>query len=146
MQKGGEALIWQGCKFTLNCKMTNGKKYWRCAKRVCPARITTDGNQVLQQTNGHSHPVDGVEAEVERVKHELRKRAQEEVTPIPAIYNDTLVDIATQVEDEAVAASTTSNLSKPKVFYVSFLKEQTTIEGRWPKTLSGQNFFFTEGR
>ena len=61
---------------------------------------------------------DGVEAEVERVKHELRK-----VTPIPPIYNDALVDIATQVEDEAVAAS---NLSKPKVFYVSFSKEQTT--------------------
>ena len=33
-QKGGEALIWQGCKFTLNCKMVNGKKYWRCAKRI----------------------------------------------------------------------------------------------------------------
>ena len=41
---------------------------------------------------------------MERVKHELRKRAREEVTPIPTIYNDALVDIATQVEDEAVAA------------------------------------------
>ena len=76
----------------------------RCAKRICPARITTEGNEVLQQTNGHNHPVDGVEAEVERVKHGLRKRAREEVTPIPAIYNDALVNIATQVEDEAVAA------------------------------------------
>ena len=52
-QKGGEALIWQGCKFTLSrkmvygkkCKFTlsrkmiYGKKYWRCAKRICPARI-----------------------------------------------------------------------------------------------------------
>ena len=26
------------------------------------ARITTEGNKVLQQTNGHNHPVDGVEA------------------------------------------------------------------------------------
>ena len=48
--KGGEALIWQGCKFTLNRKMANGKKYWRCAKRICPARITREGNEVLQQT------------------------------------------------------------------------------------------------
>ena len=56
-----------GCKFTLNCKMVNGKKYWRCAKRICPARITTEGNEVLQQTNGHNHPMDGVAAEVERV-------------------------------------------------------------------------------
>ena len=45
--------------------------------------------------------MDGVEAEVERVKHGLRKQAQEEVTPIPTIYNDALVDISTQVEDEA---------------------------------------------
>ena len=81
-QKGGEALIWQGCKFTLNRKMANGKKYWRCAKRICPARITTEGNEVLQQTNGHNHPVDGVEAEVERVNHELRKQAREEVTVV----------------------------------------------------------------
>ena len=48
-QKGGEALIWQGCKFTFNRKMVNGKKYWKCAKRICPARITTEGNEVLQQ-------------------------------------------------------------------------------------------------
>ena len=26
------------------------------------ARITTEGNKVPQQTNGHNHPVDGVEA------------------------------------------------------------------------------------
>ena len=45
--------------------------------------------------------MDGVEAEVERVKHGLRKQAREEVTPIPTIYNDALVDISTQVEDEA---------------------------------------------
>ena len=51
-----------------------------------------------------TYPVDGVEAEVEREKHELRKRTQEEVTLIPTIYNDSLMDIATQVEDEAVAA------------------------------------------
>ena len=52
-QKGGEALIWQGCKFTLNLKMANGIRYMRCGKRSCPARITTEGDEVLQQTNGH---------------------------------------------------------------------------------------------
>ena len=54
---------------------------------------------MLQQTNGHNHPVDGVEAQVERVKHKLRKRAREEVTPIPSIYNDALVDIAANSEE-----------------------------------------------
>ena len=31
--------------------------------RTCPARVTSEGNEVLQQTNGHNHPVDGVEAQ-----------------------------------------------------------------------------------
>ena len=83
----GEALIWQGSKFTLNRTMAGGKKYWRYGKRTCTARVTTEGGEVLQQTNGHNHPVDGVEAQVERVKHKLRKRARE-VTPIPSIYNE----------------------------------------------------------
>ena len=72
-QKGREALIWQGCKFTFNHKMANGKRYWRCGKRSCPARITTEGDEVLQQTNGHNHPEDGVQAKVERVEHGLCK-------------------------------------------------------------------------
>ena len=62
----GEVLIWQGSKFTLNRTMASGKKYWQCCKRTCSARLTTEGGEVLQQTNGHNHPVDGVEAQVER--------------------------------------------------------------------------------
>ena len=59
----------------------------------------------MQQTNGHNHPEDGVQAKVERVKHALRKRAQEEITLIPSIYNDVLVDLATNlVEDEDVTS------------------------------------------
>ena len=61
---------------------------------------------MTQQTNGHNHAVDGVEAQVEIVKHNLRKRAREEVTPIPSIYNNALVDIATNSEEnEALAGS-----------------------------------------
>ena len=74
-QKGEESLIWLGCKFILNHKMANVKRYWRCGKKSCQARITTEGDEVLQQTNGHNHPEDGVQAKVERVKHGLRKQA-----------------------------------------------------------------------
>ena len=48
--KDGEAPIWQGCKFTLNRKMPNDTRYWRCGKRICPARITT-ADEVLQHAN-----------------------------------------------------------------------------------------------
>ena len=58
-QKGGEALIWQGHKFTLNRTMANGKKYWWCSKRSCPARLTSEGVEVTQQTSGHNHAIDG---------------------------------------------------------------------------------------
>ena len=43
---------------------------------------------------------------MERIKHNLRKQAQEEVTPISSIYNDPLVFIATNSEEnEALAVS-----------------------------------------
>ena len=91
--------------------------------------------------------MEGVEAEVERVKHELRKRAREEVTPIPAIYNDALVDIATQVEVAArlptfpslKSSMYRSQRSRQPTFPMS--QEDVRIEGRWEKTLSGEQFF-----
>ena len=102
-QKGGEALIWQGYKFTLNRTMANGEKYWRCSKRSCPARLTSEGVEVALQTNGHNHATD---AQVKKVKHNLKMRAREEVTLIPSIYNDALVGIATNSEEnEALAES-----------------------------------------
>ena len=41
---------------------------------------------------------------MERIKHNLRKQAQEEVTPISSIYNDPLVFIATNSEENEVLA------------------------------------------
>ena len=76
----GEALLWQGTKFTLNRDRKNGTKYWRCGKRTCPARLTTEGNELLQQTNGHNHTVDGVEAEVEKVK-DIKKELEMKSPP-----------------------------------------------------------------
>ena len=40
-QKGGEVLIWQGYKFTLNRTMADGKNYWRCSKKSFPASCYT---------------------------------------------------------------------------------------------------------
>ena len=126
--------------------MANGKKYWRCSKRNCPARLTSEGVEVTQQTNGHNHAIDGVDAQVERVKHILRKRAREEVTPILSIYNDALVDIAANSqENEALAGSLPTFPSLKSSLYRSCRsrlpplpqsREDIQIEGRWQKTLS----------
>ena len=83
---------------------------------------------------------------MERVKHELRERAREEVTPIPAIYNDALVDIATQVEVAARLPTFPSQSSmyrsrRSRQPTLPMSQEDVRIEGRWEKTLSGEQFF-----
>ena len=112
-QKGGQSLLWDGCRFTLNRKLDNRTCYWRCHKRSCAARITTLGTDILQQTNGHTHAVNPATTQVEEIKSattrveeiksKLRKRAREEVTPVPTLYNEALVELSTQPDCSDVA-------------------------------------------
>ena len=102
-QKGEPALIFNGSHFTLNRKMDTGVIYWRCVKRTCPARITTQDEELLQQTAGHNHPVDAVDCEVQAIRSQMRKRAREEITPIPAIYNEQLISLNTHPERNSIA-------------------------------------------
>ena len=67
-QKGGQSLLWNGSRFALNRKMANGTMYWRCSRRSYPTRITTQGDELLQQTNGHNHAVDPTESHMEQIK------------------------------------------------------------------------------
>ena len=60
-----------------------------------PLRVTN----FFRKKNGHNHPV---EVHVEKIKSKLRKRAREEVVPIPAIYNDALVELSTQQDHSSV--------------------------------------------
>ena len=94
-QKGGQSLLWDGCRFTLNRKLDNETCYWRYHKRSCAARITTLGTDILQQTNGHTHAVNPATTQVEEIKSKLRKRAREEVIPVPTLYNEALVELST---------------------------------------------------
>ena len=87
-QKDGKAVLLEGCRYTLNRSMDDGRTYWRCPNRQCSARL-------VEQTGDHSRHL------VDKLKSNMRKRAREEVTPIPSIYNETLVEIATTCEDVA---------------------------------------------
>ena len=49
--------------------------YWRHAKRTSPARITTEGNDLKQQTASHNHAVDVVDTQVKAIQSDIRKRA-----------------------------------------------------------------------
>ena len=103
-QKGNKSLLWNGSRFIVNRKMDNGTIYWRCCKRSCTARVTTQGSELLAQTNGHNHPIDSTETRVEEIKGNLRKRAREELTPVPRIYNEALIELSTQEDRDSVAA------------------------------------------
>ena len=60
--------------------MDNGVCYWRCAKRTCPAGITTEGNDLKQQTAPHNHAVDVVDTQVKTIQSHMKKRAREEIS------------------------------------------------------------------
>ena len=83
-QKGGQSLLWDVCRFTLNIKLDNGTCYWRCHKRSCAARITTLGTDILQQTNRHTHAVNPERVRAKKskvVRHEETiKKLMEEFT------------------------------------------------------------------
>ena len=96
-------LLWDDSRFTLNRKLDNGTCYWRHHKRSCAARITTLGTDMLQQMNGHNHAVNLAATRVEEIKSKLRKRAREEVTPVPTLYNEALVELRTQPDSSDVA-------------------------------------------
>ena len=102
-QKGGKAVLLDGCRYTLDRSMDDGKTYWRCSNRQCSAWLILQNCTLIKQTGDHSHLVDRCHGIVEILKSGMRKRALEEVTLISSIYNDTLVNIATNYEDVNVA-------------------------------------------
>ena len=63
-------------------------------KRTCPARITTEGDDFKQQTAPHNHAVDVVDTQGKAIQSDMRKRAREETTPVPAIYNDHMIHLS----------------------------------------------------
>ena len=58
------------------------------------------GSLHLQQMNGHNHAVNPTTTRVEEIKSKLRKRATEEVTPVPTLYNEALVELSTQPDPQ----------------------------------------------
>ena len=57
--------------------------------------------------NGHNHAVNPTTTRVEEIKSELRKRAIEEVIPVPTLYNEALVELSTQPDRSDVAPTCT---------------------------------------
>ena len=65
--------------------------YWRCVDHRCPATIITLNN--IPVANGrpqHSHPANQFGLAADAFIVSVKKRYREEVSPVPAIYDEML--------------------------------------------------------
>ncbi len=69
----------------------NGMVFWRCSqhKSGCTARATSEGTSVVVQQQ-HSHPASQETLAVEKAVSNMRKRAREDPTSVPRIYDQAM--------------------------------------------------------
>ena len=89
--RGGKALHYEGHKYLKIRDGRNGQVFWRCSlhKSGCTARATSEGKSVIVRQE-HSHPTSEDTLQVEKAVSNMRKRAREETTSVPRIYDQTL--------------------------------------------------------
>nr|XP_042909521.1 xaa-Pro aminopeptidase 1 isoform X2 [Parasteatoda tepidariorum] len=94
-QRGGIALLYEGHRYN---KVRDGKEgtvYWRCARdRQCPGRAVTVYSRIKKANNKHNHPPDAWRNKVDQVVSDLKLRSQEEITPLPTLFTETLKYLA----------------------------------------------------
>ena len=64
------------------------------------------------------HVVNPTTTRVEEIKSELRKRAIQEVTPVPTLYNEALVELSTQPDRSDVAPTLPTYLLLIQIIHV----------------------------
>ena len=86
---------------------------------------------------------------LEKVKEKMKKKAQEETTPIPKIYHEVLQEVAQSESHEAIAlilptyGSMKLSLYRKRHEKFSPLPQSVEVlnfEGKWSKTHNGDNF------
>lgn len=92
--KGKQQVLFKGYKYCLKRVNKNNSKQWKCVSNIsnkqCCGRITTDSANSVIRESAHTCEVPPNEAltEIEKAKSVCRKRAREETTPIPKIYEE----------------------------------------------------------
>ena len=89
--RGGIALHFEGHKYMKIREGSNGLTFWRCSchKSGCPARATSEGTSVVVRQQ-HNHPASEDTLVVEKSVSNMRKRAREETTSVPRIYDQAM--------------------------------------------------------
>lgn len=147
-KRGGRLLVRNGYKFRVNNKKDTWIS-WKCVERGCLATLCTRNDLISKIGNDHHHPPAAHTVAVSKVMQNIKKRAFEEITPIPTIYNDELVALRTdECPDNVARHMPTFQQVKDSLYrqrrkkLPSLPKNRSSIhlEEEWTRTLSDDDF------
>ena len=149
-KRGARSLHLNGYQYTLNKRGSNGNQYWRCIDRGCPGRATlAEDDSIVGENNSHTHPPNPLQVTVSKTIDVLKERASIEATPVPKIYNTTMVALS-QIPSASAAASNVPTLPSLHSSMYRHRRKRlppmpTTIDevsftGDWARTLGGHPF------
>ena len=86
--KGKPLIFYEGYKLYNNRTNKDGSMYFVCRTKGCKVSMRVKENNILRKSDHiHNHEADGDDCVTLRVMCGMRKRAREETTPIPTIYD-----------------------------------------------------------
>lgn len=148
----GRYLTYLGYLFKINRKR-NENTYWKCLQQNCKATIVTmDDN--IRRIGGeeHNHPSEAAEIEVRRTLESMRKRARDDITPMPSLYEEEVCKLRnTPWTDEttAVARSLPTYQTVKDTLYrerrkklppLPTTRRDLNMANEWMQTSAGENF------
>lgn len=80
--------MYAGNRYNQKLVNKNSTTRWTCASRTCSGSVTTDSNNTVIYKNQHSCIPDLAKTEVEKCLQNCRKRARDELTPVPKIFHE----------------------------------------------------------
>lgn len=149
--RGGFYLIHMGYRFFIKSRR-NERCYWKCVDRQCPAAITTVENLPVSIRNNHSHDADFTGITARAFVADLKRKCQDEVCPIPTMYDEELGKLRDKECDDHVVnviqriptfQSVKTALYRHRAKLIPKLpKTADTIDlpDEWTETLAGDKF------
>ncbi|XP_064631726.1 uncharacterized protein LOC135500763 [Lineus longissimus] len=149
-KRGGESLIYREFKFRLNRKGRDGKRHWKCIVETCRANAVTDRANSVIKVGEHNHLSNPAKLTAEKIVRGIKRRAFEEVVPIPRIYQEEVANSAEQgiLSDDVsvylpnfIGCHTAAYSHRRKQMpLLPALREDIILEGQWRQTADGGDF------
>ncbi|XP_077863133.1 uncharacterized protein LOC144345908, partial [Saccoglossus kowalevskii] len=147
----GFILIYQGHRYQKN-KSTNTTLSWRCWRKTCRGRVTTDVFPIqedarpnfVQITNQHNHEGEWELIQKEDMMREVKQKLAEDPSkPIKRVFNDAAGRREDRGEDVPVYASLRSRMHRCRQENLPPIPrriEDVQIEGEWTRSWRGRRF------